>query len=294
MSLIYTTNAGGGKGPRNSVYIGAKEDAKSLEKLSRWGVSRILNVTPAKEAGVQAGVPNFFEKHSNRGFVYLRIPVFDYGAASAQQLRDQAEKVVKFLSNGLFHGSVLVHCRHGVSRSTTCVLLYLMSKEEFSLDDAMALVKRRRPQAQPNPFFEKMLREYDQTYSSDRPSKKPKTAAIGPSISPTRSQQQGPQLPPVASSCSKAIGPSLPPSLTKRNKANYHTNTDKEDRLEDSNPNKRKVPSYIPVKSDDDEVKKTTVPIGPIFGPSPPPLSESNADSNPSIGPSLPPAKNKS
>lgn len=64
MSLIYTftdtpitsTVTGGGRGGRrNSIYIGGRADAKSLEKLQRWGISRILNVTPTKEASIQVG-----------------------------------------------------------------------------------------------------------------------------------------------------------------------------------------------------------------------------------------------
>ena len=82
------------------------------------------NATPGKESNIQAGVPNFFEK-SKRGFTYKRINVYDT-PSSATQLEEFAPSIVKFISNGLFHGSVLVHCQHGVSRSTTCVLFYLM------------------------------------------------------------------------------------------------------------------------------------------------------------------------
>jgi len=125
MSLVYTTKAqssiNGGK--RNSLYIGGRSDAKSFEKLERYGISHILNVTPSKEAAIQAGVPNFFEKRDR--FRYKRVAVYD-APTSAPQLFEAAESVVRFISNGLHHGSVLVHCQHGVSRSTTCALFYLI------------------------------------------------------------------------------------------------------------------------------------------------------------------------
>mmetsp|Transcript_88343 Transcript_88343/g.247131 ORF Transcript_88343/g.247131 Transcript_88343/m.247131 type:complete len:136 (+) Transcript_88343:80-487(+) len=133
MSLVYTAPAagnnassGGGNSRRNSVYIGGKKEAKSLEMLQQRGISRILNVTPAKETSIQAGVPNYFEKSGK--FVYRRIPVYD-AATSTTTLEEKAEEIVSFISSGLFHGSVLVHCRHGVSRSTTCVVMYLMSAQ---------------------------------------------------------------------------------------------------------------------------------------------------------------------
>jgi hypothetical protein len=53
MSLVYTSPVAAVGGSRNSVYIGGRADAKSLEKLERWGISRILNVTPAKETSIQ-------------------------------------------------------------------------------------------------------------------------------------------------------------------------------------------------------------------------------------------------
>lgn len=65
MSLVYTAPAagntassGGGNSRRNSVYIGGKKEAKSLEMLQQRGISRILNVTPAKETSIQVRVSN--------------------------------------------------------------------------------------------------------------------------------------------------------------------------------------------------------------------------------------------
>jgi hypothetical protein len=53
MSLVYTAPVATTGVRRNSVYIGGRADAKSLEKLERWGISHILNVSPPKEAAIQ-------------------------------------------------------------------------------------------------------------------------------------------------------------------------------------------------------------------------------------------------
>lgn len=121
MSLIYTQPTS-----RNNLYLGGKEDAKSLAKLQQRNVRRILNVTPAKEAGITAGVPNFFEGKVAPGgskIQYKRIAVYD---ASTSDLLSHAEEIVNFINNGLHHGSVLVHCQRGVSRSATAVMMFLM------------------------------------------------------------------------------------------------------------------------------------------------------------------------
>ncbi len=38
---------------RNSLYLGAKADAKNRDKLERWGITHILNATPSKDASIQ-------------------------------------------------------------------------------------------------------------------------------------------------------------------------------------------------------------------------------------------------
>ena len=83
---------------------------------------RILNVTPAKEAGIVSGVPNYFENTSST-IKYKRISVYD---ASTSDLLPYSDEIVQFISNGLHHGSVLVHCQRGVSRSATSVIMFLM------------------------------------------------------------------------------------------------------------------------------------------------------------------------
>ena len=119
MSFIYTSPHS-----RNNIYLGGKIDAKSFSTLKRRNVLRILNMTPAKEAGITAGVPNYFENNkSGMAIKYKRIPLYD---ASTSDLLSRAEEIVKFISSGLHHGSVLVHCQRGVSRSVTAVMFYLI------------------------------------------------------------------------------------------------------------------------------------------------------------------------
>jgi protein-tyrosine phosphatase len=72
---------------------------------------------------LKAGVPNYFE--SSGVYTYKRIPVLD-ASTSSSDLLDKADEIVDFIASGLCHGSVLVHCQRGVSRSTTAVVMYLM------------------------------------------------------------------------------------------------------------------------------------------------------------------------
>ena len=126
MSLIYqTSNLINGRRP--GIYIGGKADAKNKDKLLARNVTHILNLTPPKEACIQAGVPNYFENSntSRESFTYLRIPIYD-ASTSVTALQEAADSMCNFIGTALCHGSILVHCQRGVSRSVAAVLLYLI------------------------------------------------------------------------------------------------------------------------------------------------------------------------
>ncbi|EEC47494.1 predicted protein [Phaeodactylum tricornutum CCAP 1055/1] len=146
------------QGRRPGLYLGGKADAKDRDKLERYNVTHILNMTTSKEVNIKAGVPNFFE--SSGRFVYKRIAVLD-APTSVSDLAERSDEIVGFIAKGLHHGSVLVHCQRGVSRSTTAVLLYLMRRLGMPLSQALTLVQRRRPQAAPIPAFVTFLEEYE-------------------------------------------------------------------------------------------------------------------------------------
>lgn len=114
-------------------------------------------------------------------------------------MRDHADSICDFIAQALecHHSSILVHCQQGVSRSVTAALLYLMryalivivvgiclvtgilthcclylapthSRVDMSYEDAMALMLRRRPQANPLPAFRVLLQEEPSTKALEK------------------------------------------------------------------------------------------------------------------------------
>lgn len=57
--------------------------------------------------------------------------------------------------------SVLVNCAAGVSRSSSLVIAYLISRMGMTFDQALATCRAGRPQSQPNPGFESQLRRLE-------------------------------------------------------------------------------------------------------------------------------------
>lgn len=132
--------------------------------------------------------------------------------SATSDLLSHAPTVVSFISTALHHGSVLVHCQRGISRSTTAVLFYLMGGAGLTLQEGMDLCKRRRPEVDPIPAFVEQLKIYESRCkkmdmvrssensfggvgSGDLKGKSKKRKAGEVSIGPARGPPRGPTRP---------------------------------------------------------------------------------------------------
>lgn len=89
----------------------------------------------------------------------MRISVVDEPEAHLQM---HWEETYRFIERArLAGGAILVHCKMGVSRSASTVLAYLMKSQGWSLDEAFANLKARRPIVQPNEGFWSQLLVYE-------------------------------------------------------------------------------------------------------------------------------------
>ena len=67
---------------------------------------------------------------------------------------------IRFITNNLSKGNVLVHCQAGISRSVTIVAGFLMNAIHCSVDDAITHIKSIRTQSNPNKGFIEELATY--------------------------------------------------------------------------------------------------------------------------------------
>ena len=86
-------------------------------------------------------------------------PIPDLGPAPGLDwLRSQ----VKFIDDQRKAGRpVYVHCRAGVNRSPTVVVAYLMWRDGLTRDEALAIVRRKRPRVGPFPAYMGYLSEWE-------------------------------------------------------------------------------------------------------------------------------------
>jgi hypothetical protein len=167
------------------LYLGGKADAKDKAKLQKLKIKYILNCTPPRTQDPENGCSNFYEKE--KAFVYKRIPIFDN---KGEDIMSHLKTAYDFIEEGKHYGNVLVHCHKGISRSASFVIGYLMRKNEFTFEEALAHVQSCRPIVQPNTSFVAQLLTYQPHGATEASAGE--NISVGPEL--------GPQLGPSTSS----------------------------------------------------------------------------------------------
>ncbi|XP_046886594.1 dual specificity protein phosphatase 19-like isoform X3 [Hypomesus transpacificus] len=125
----------------------SQDAAHDLDVLRKFKVTHVLNVA----YGVANPFPHLLHY---RTVTLLDLPdtditsYFPEGCAFIEEARAE-------------EGVVLVHCNAGVSRSSSMVIGYLMTRERLAFNDAFSQVKAARPSICPNPGFLLQLKNYN-------------------------------------------------------------------------------------------------------------------------------------
>lgn len=86
---------------------------------------------------------------------YLYLPFVD---RVDQDIRKYRSTVIQFFERALANdGRVLVHCKAGISRSVSTLIMFLMVSVEMTYEEALNLIKSSRPMARPNSGFQRQL-----------------------------------------------------------------------------------------------------------------------------------------
>mmetsp|Transcript_5836 Transcript_5836/g.10127 ORF Transcript_5836/g.10127 Transcript_5836/m.10127 type:complete len:219 (-) Transcript_5836:97-753(-) len=150
----------------------------------------------------------------------------------------------------------------------------------MTLQDAMSMIRRRRPQAQPIPAFMEFLKQQDVLLQQER-AKLSKQQQVQPPQGSQKRRVVGP------------VGPALPPpTLAANQKDNNHKTADK-DNAKDNDDNDNESPTKrlrrvigpsIGPTTKGPSLTTLTPPRTTTIGPAPPP------DASDAIGPQLPPS----
>lgn len=125
------------------LLVGSLGSAYNLKALQDSGVTHILCLS----ATVRCKYPAHF--------LYKRMAIADQPNSLLASILDEA---CAFIESARLAGKVLVHCYQGISRSAAVCCAYLMRYHLMSLDMALGVVWKVRPQARPNSGFMTQLR----------------------------------------------------------------------------------------------------------------------------------------
>jgi len=137
------------------LYIGSGRAAWSLDKLTKAGVTHIVNAAPQVESCA----------HTN-ALKYLSVDVLDSPEAP---IEEHFERVNSFVRAAWEEGGrVLVHCHGGVSRAAALVMAFLMGSHGMCYVDAWEHLKSVRRVVAPNPGFIMQLKRYEREILLER------------------------------------------------------------------------------------------------------------------------------
>lgn len=133
------------------IYLSDLDGAYKCEKHK---ITHVISLMSANELPIFKNV-----KH-------LRIPVEDTVKQNMVQAITTSLRFIR--SARLTNGTVLIHCRAGVSRSATVALAYLMTQYRWKLEYALQYLKQRRPIIRPNPGFIQQLKCIEATLFTEK------------------------------------------------------------------------------------------------------------------------------
>ena len=136
-----------------NIALGNIKAGTQFDRLKQNNISAIVVALPT--------LPRVKMEYVNNNLSFLHISSMDH---PQQDLSMYFPMVYEFISSFVDSGKkVLVHCHAGVSRSTTLLASYLMSKNDRGRDEILRHIKSKRSYINPNSGFLKQLQKHRMT-----------------------------------------------------------------------------------------------------------------------------------
>ena len=133
----------------DNIFIGSFDDSFDINQMVKNNILHIINV--AKECN---------NINIQKNITYHKFNINDCNDFS-QEILDNVYNLINIFSEN--NENILIHCRHGVSRSATFVLYYLIKKHNLGLQKSIEHLKKCRNIIDPSVTLINILTKYDQT-----------------------------------------------------------------------------------------------------------------------------------
>ena len=135
------------------LYVGGENIPSQDALADTFNITHIVNTT----------MKGFYPHHDPAEGDYVQLFMLD--ALSQDINRERLEAAFAMIEKARASGhACLVHCRNGMSRSTTICIAYLMKYYQMPLLEAFNFIRERRPCTSPNPGFMRQLAVYEKEW----------------------------------------------------------------------------------------------------------------------------------
>lgn len=128
-----------------NLYLGDLNDAMSLKRSNDLNIKFVFSI----------GIFPELDKCSKLDYHHIEV-----ADLPSEDLLSHFDSAYEFIRTRQLQGNILVHCYHGVSRSATIVIAYLMKREDVEVKVALERVKAARSVICPNEGFLHQLELY--------------------------------------------------------------------------------------------------------------------------------------
>ena len=134
----------------NWLYLGSYRNACDKQEIKDIGINYVLNCAIECLESFPTGVK------------YCHLKLNDMPSF---KLIPHLEKATSFINQAqINNGIILVHCQLGISRSTSCVIAYMIKYMGYTAMSALDFIKKKRTQVMPNFGFLQQLMVYEKNH----------------------------------------------------------------------------------------------------------------------------------
>ena len=130
----------------NWLYLGSFNNARNIIDLKELKINYILNCAiECKNDNIPSDINYYHALIYDSPFFQLNF-----------------EKTNNFINKAkISGGNILIHCQLGISRSTSCLIAYMIKYLGYTTLTALQFIKNKRPQVMPNFGFIQQLKNYE-------------------------------------------------------------------------------------------------------------------------------------
>jgi len=130
------------------LYLGTYANACDMRELRKMKINYILNC--AYECS---------NKNLSKEMKHLHLKIKDYDDFNIIDYFEKSNEFINKCKNE--GGKILIHCKFGISRSSTLVIAFLVKYKKFTVDKALEFVREKRNIIYPNYGFMNQLYKYE-------------------------------------------------------------------------------------------------------------------------------------